>query len=338
MKKIIIFGATGSIGTSVLKVIKNNKDFKLVGFGYYANQTKAKKIQQQFHVKKMLQGDNPTKIDEFIKMTKPDLILNAVAGSFGIIFSYLAIVNKKTLILANKETLVCCGKQITSLAKKYKVKIYPVDSEHSAIYSLLQQKPKNKKIKEIIITASGGSFYDFSYKQLANVKYEQAISNPNWVMGEKVSVDSSTLINKAFEIVEAHWLFPNYKTTALLQRSSKVHGIIKFTDNSVDAYIAKADMCLSIKNALYEYKIDDHAHIFHYKSINDIEYELKPICYKYLKGYSYAKLMLENINSSLPAIINHADEKAIQLFKENKIKFLDIYKYIDSCVIKMNKK
>ncbi len=338
MKRLIIFGTTGSIGTSVLKVIKNNKDFKLVGFGYHVNQAKAKKIKQEFNVKNVLQGDNPTKIDQFIKRTNPDLILNAVSGSLGIIFSYLTIANKKTLILANKETLVCCGKQITSLAKKNKVKIYPIDSEHSAIYSLLKQKPKNKKIKEIIITASGGNFYNFSYKKLFNVKYKQAISNPNWVMGEKVSVDSSTLINKAFEIIEAYWLFPSYKTKALLQINSKVHGIIKYVDNSVDAYIAPADMCLPIKNALYEYKIDDSAHIFHYRTIKDIEYELKPISNKYLKGYSYAKLMLKNINSSLPAIINYADEKAIQLFKDNKIKFLDIYKYIDSCVIKMNKK
>lgn len=338
MKKIVIFGATGSIGTSVLKVIKNNKDFKLVGFGYYANQTKAKKIKQQFHVRNVLQGDNPSEIDKFIKITNPDLILNAVSGSLGIIFSYLTITNKKTLILANKETLVCCGKQIISLAKKNKVKIYPIDSEHSAIYSLLQQKPNDKKVKEIIITASGGNFYNFSYKKLINVKYKQAISNPNWVMGEKVSVDSSTLINKAFEIIEAYWLFPNYKTKALLQRDSKVHGIVKYTDNSIDAYIAQADMCLPIKNALYEYKIDDSSHIFHYKNIKDIEYELKPISNKYLKGYSYAKIMLKNINSPLPAIINYADEKAIQLFKDNKIKFLDIYKYIDNYIIKMNKK
>ena len=141
------------------------------GFGYYANQIKAKKIQQQFHVKNILQGDNPTNIDKFIKTTNPDLILNAVGGSLGIIFSYLTIVNKKTLILANKETLVCCGKQITSLAKKNKIKIYPVDSEHSAIYSLIKQKHKNKKIKEIIITASGGNFYNFSYKQLEDESF-----------------------------------------------------------------------------------------------------------------------------------------------------------------------
>ncbi len=334
MTKIVIFGATGSIGTSALKIIKNNKDFELVGIGYFTNKQRAKKIAREFNISNILQGNNANKIDNFLKTVEPDLVLNAVSGSAGVIFSYITIKNKKTLILANKETLVCCGKQIMSLAKQKHVKIYPIDSEHSAVYTLLKHKTNNKKIKEIIITASGGPFYNYKYKELLKIKYSQAIHNPNWVMGEKVSVDSSTMLNKSFEIIEAYWLFPHKKIIALLQPSSKVHALIKYIDNSVDAYISKSDMHIPIKNAIYQYKINDKKHIFHFENIKNIKYELKEINNKYLKGYSYAKLMLNNINTSLPAIINIADEKAIKLFKCNKISFLDIYKYIDGFIKK----
>ena len=336
MKKIVIFGATGSIGTSTLKIIKNNNDFKLVGIGYFSNKQKAKVIAKEFHVNNILQGSSTNKINKFLKKTKPDLVLNAVSGSSGIVFSFLTLINKITLILANKETLVCFGNKLMKIANKNNVKIFPVDSELSAIYSLLKYKHKNKKIKEIIITASGGNFYKYKYNQLLKVKYKDAISNPNWNMGEKVSIDSSTLLNKSFEIVEAYWLF-NQKVKALLQPQSKVHGIIKYNDNSVDAYIAECDMCLFIKNALYQYEINDQKYIYHYDNIRDIKYELKPISNKILKGYSYAKIMLDNINTSLPAIINVADEKLIKLFKSNKIKFLDIYKYIDNLIANFDK-
>ena len=198
MKKIIIFGATGSIGTSTIDIIRNNKDFQLVGISYLSNHQKAKQIVKEFNIKHVIVGNDFKAIDKLLKTTKPDLVVNAVSASDGLVFSYLTIINKIDLVLANKETLVCWGSKIKQLAIKNKVNIYPVDSEHSALYSLIKNKDKTKKTKELIITASGGMFYNSSYKQLNSVKYHDAINNPNWKMGEKISVDSSTLLNNKF--------------------------------------------------------------------------------------------------------------------------------------------
>ena len=192
MKKIVIFGATGSIGISALDIIRNNNDFQLVGIGYLSNHKRAKQIIKEFNVKHTIVGNDLKTIDKFLKKTKPDLALNAVSTSDGLVFSYLTIINKIDLALANKETLVCWGNKIKQLAVKYKVNIYPVDSEHSALYSLIKNRDKTKKVKELIITASGGMFYNSSYKELNNVKYQDAINNPNWKMGEKISIDSWT--------------------------------------------------------------------------------------------------------------------------------------------------
>ena len=338
MKKIIIFGATGSIGTSTIDIIRNNKDFQLVGISYLSNHQKAKQIVKEFNIKHVIVGNDFKTIDKLLKTTKPDLVVNAVSASDGLVFSYLTIINKIDLVLANKETLVCWGNKIKQLAIKNKVNIYPVDSEHSALYSLIKNKDKTKKIKELIITASGGMFYNTSYKQLNKVEYQDAINNPNWKMGEKISVDSSTLLNKAFEIVEGYWLFETKKIRALVQPQSAIHAMIVYDDNSVDAYIAKCDMKICIKNALYQYSIDDSKNIKHYKNINRINYQLFPIKNQYLKGYDYGKLMLSKINTSLPALINLGNEKAIKLFKDNKLKFLEIYDFIDEFIIKYKNK
>ena len=179
MKKIVIFGVTGSIGTSALDIIRNNKDFQLVGISYLSNHKKANQIIKEFNVRHVIVGNDYKSIDKLLKTTKPDLVLNAVSTSDGLVFSYLTITNKIDLVLANKETLVCWGKKIKELAIKNKANIYPVDSEHSALYSLIKNKDQTKKIKELIITASGGMFYNYSYKQLNDVKYTDAINNPN---------------------------------------------------------------------------------------------------------------------------------------------------------------
>ena len=338
MKKIVIFGVTGSIGTSALDIIRNNNDFKLVGIGYLSNNQRAKQIIKEFNVKQAIVGNDFRTIDKFLKITKPDLVLNAVSTSDGLVFSYLTIINAIDLVLANKETLVCWGNKIKQLAIKHKVNIYPVDSEHSALYSLIKNKDKTKKIKELIITASGGMFYNYSYKQLNNVRYQDAINNPNWKMGEKISVDSSTLLNKAFEIVEGYWLFGTKKIRALVQQHSAIHAMIVYDDQSIDAYIAKCDMRIFIKNAFYQYSIDDSKNIKHYDNINKIDYQLFPIQNQYLKGYDYAKLMLDNIKTSLPALINFGNEKTIKLFKNKKLKFLEIYEFIDEFITKYKNK
>ena len=330
--KILIFGATGSIGKQALDIISKSKNLTLCGFSYFHNEQLAGKIKTKYKVSKVLHSGNEKDIKKYIKETKPDLIVNAVVGFAGINYTLAAIESKIDLALANKESLVCSGKFINELIKKYKVNIYPIDSEHSALYQLLHHRWR-RPLFQAYITASGGPFWEYNKDQLDKVTFKQAIKNPNWKMGEKVSVDSATLINKAYETVEAYWLFNHIKVEALVQRKSLIHAFVQLENNELCVYEGKADMHWPIELALNKYACADN-NIKLYPTIEKVPYQLLPLKHKYLKGYNYAHMMLKDPTGPIPIIINAVDEEAIKFFKNKKIKFLDIYELIDKYINK----
>ena len=331
--KILIFGATGSIGKQALDIIDKSKNLGLCGFSYHNNDALARKIKNKYKVTSILKsGPNTSikEIKEIIKKVKPNLIVNAVVGFAGINYTLASIKCKIDLALANKESLVCAGQFIMPLAHKNKVHIYPIDSEHSALYQLLHRRWK-RPICFSYITASGGPFWEYDKQSLSKVTFKQAVKNPNWKMGERVSVDSATLINKAYERVEAYWLFNKIKVNALVQRKSLIHAFVQLDNNQLVVYTGKADMHWPIQLALNKYTCADN-NMKEYKCIEDVPYKLESLKHKSLKGYTYARMMLRRPCGPLPIIINAADEEAIRLFKAGKIKFLDIYKLIDKCI------
>lgn len=329
--KVLIFGGTGSVGIQTLKVLKSLKH-KIIAISFFNHNKLANKLKKQYHIEYLLDLKTLSinDVDQFIKQHHVDLIVNAISGLSGLNYSLLTIKNKIDLALANKESLVIAGQFLIPLAKQNNVNIYPIDSEHSALKCLID----NSKIpiKKYFITASGGKFFNYSYEQLKHIKYIDAITHPNWKMGNKITIDSSTLINKAFEIVEAYWLF-NKKVKVLLQPQSEIHALIINKHKNVDCFISKPDMKINIALAINKFK-NSNCYIQKFNSLKDINYKLFPFKHKYLIGYKYANLMLKHIKSSIPIIITVADEIAINLFQQNKIRFLDIYKYIDKTIKK----
>jgi len=263
MKRVIILGCTGSIGKSAIDVIKSMPgNFKIVALSAHSSEEELLKQAGAFGVKKLaLTGKNP--VDRSIEYYSPkglldmiadtdaDIVVNGVAGSEGLLPSVTSLESGKNLALANKETIVMAGSLITDIASKNNKKIIPVDSEHSAIFQLLQGK-KKEEIDEIVITASGGAFRDLPASELKNVKLEDALKHPNWSMGTKITIDSSSMANKGLEVIEAYQLFniPLCKIKVLIHPQSMVHSLVRTTDGSLYAQISKPDMRVPIQNAL----------------------------------------------------------------------------------------
>lgn len=335
--KILLCGATGSIGTQLLDVI--DKKQKIVGITFNKNINQAKKIIKQHNVKYFLcandkQYSNVNNIEELIKKSKPDLIVNAVVGIAGLKITIAALKAKIDLALANKESLVIAGKFVTQLAKKNKVKIIPIDSEHSSLYQLIKNR-NIKSIDQLIITCSGGSAYFKTNDELKKMNFNDIIKHPNWNMGYKISIDSATLINKCFEIVEAYWLFNTKKIKAVLHKESIVHAMIKNNDGSFFMNASYPDMKLPIKLAINNYQ-DIETNI---KNIdfNNLTLSFDEIDSKKHIPIKWAYQIIEDKNNVLGLIINAANEIAIDLFKYNKISFLEIIPFINQYIIKYKK-
>lgn len=246
--KVLLLGATGSIGRQTLKVIEKQKH-QLIGVSFFNNHLEGNKIIKKFKPKYYWSNKikNVSSITELIKKSNADIVVNAISGFAGIEPTINAIKNKNDIALANKESLVAAGDLIQKLLKTNKVNIYPIDSEHSAIY--LAQK--NKKINKIYLTASGGAVYN---KDLKNVKYEQLVKHPKWNMGEKITFESSLLINKAFEIIEAYWLFNTSKIVPLYHPQAIVHSMVECIDSTIYAIMSNPSMILPIQLALNKYQ------------------------------------------------------------------------------------
>ncbi|MDR2369773.1 MAG: 1-deoxy-D-xylulose 5-phosphate reductoisomerase [Mycoplasmataceae bacterium] len=323
--RVLILGATGNIGQQAITVIKK-LNYELVGISFNHNHELATQIKVPY---KYSPSDsihsNVRNFNELIKKSNPDIVVNAIVGFAGLNGTIAAIKQQRTLCLANKESLVVAGQFIMKLAKQNCVKIYPIDSEHASLYQIIHQT-RNEKFQKLYITASGGPFYKLPPSEWKNVTVKQAINHPTWKMGGKISIDSATLVNKCFEIVEAYWYFHTKKIEALYHPQSLVHAMVKYRHQKL-IFVSKPDMKLPIYQALTA---------FQHQSQNIVpcnqKYEMKKIDQKKWIPIQWASQILKNPCSSLPVIINAANEYAVYLFMKNLIKFDQIIPLITQCI------
>lgn len=349
MKNIVLLGASGSIGTQAIDVIKQHPElFNLIGISVNKNVDYVKELLTTFDsIKYVNLGDNcdasslenfdititygQPGLEQLASIDEADYILNAVIGFAGLAPSVSAIKAKKTLGLANKETLVCAGDIIMPLVEQYQAQLIPIDSEHSAIFQALRGE-SYEDIKRLILTASGGSFRDLSKEELANVTLEQALSHPTWSMGAGITIDSATMFNKALEIIEAHHLFNvDYdRIDVLIHPQSVDHSMVEFIDGSCIGQLSFPDMRIPIAYALsYPRRI----------SINikrDIM-EMGNLTFKKpdLERFSALKIAyaVGKQGHTYPTVLNAAKEEANNLFINNKIKFVQIETIIKEALI-----
>ena len=348
MKKIVILGSTGSIGTQTLEVIEEQKDdfttFGIVGGSNIDLLTEqALKYQPEWvgiydeSKYQELKNRLPESINivagergvfELVSHSGYQILVAAISGIAGLKSTIKGIEAGKVIALANKETLVAGGNLILDLVKKHNTCLLPVDSEHSAIFQCLNE---NRKLKKIILTASGGPFRDYSEAQLHKVTLEDALKHPNWSMGKKITIDSATLANKALEIIEAHYLFDcSYENIdVLIHKESIIHSMVEFVDTSILAQLGYPSMKLPIQFALSYPK----SLITHWKSL-----DLSQIgTLNFSKPKSYFKALSLGIEAgkkggSYPVVYNGANEKAVEFFLNRKIGFMEISQLIETAL------
>ncbi len=350
MKKISILGSTGSIGTQTLDVVRANKDkFEVVAISanssidllleqikefrpkYVAvyNENSAKKLKEMIpsNIKiEVLSGMEGLKI--ISSLNEIDVLLTAIVGMIGLVPTLCAIRNGKDIALANKETLVCAGSLVMSESKKYGVNILPVDSEHSAIFQCLNGE-QNKEIEKIILTASGGPFRGKQREELIHITKNEALKHPNWDMGRKISIDSSTLMNKGLEVIEAKWLFGLEPSDidVVVHPQSIIHSMVQFIDSSVMAQLGCPDMKLPIQYALsYPDRIVSDFDRLDLTKLMTLTFENPDMdtfpCLKL--AYDVLKM-----GGTYSAVLNSANEVLVNEFLEDKIGFYDIPYYIE---------
>lgn len=343
MRGVSLLGSTGSIGTQTLDVIRKNKDLKVVAL---AAGTRIKELADQIREfkpliactatkqgadeLKLLVSDIPVKIvygDEGLvesaTIESADVVVTAVVGMMGIIPTIEAIKAHKDIALANKETLVTAGHIIMKLAKEYNVNIYPVDSEHSAIFQALNGE-YHREVSKIILTASGGPFRGKKLKDLENVTLLDALNHPNWAMGKKITIDSSTMVNKGLEVMEAQWLFDVSvdKVQVVIQPQSIIHSMVEFVDGAVMAQLGSPDMRLPIQYALYyPHRRELYTQRIDFYELGKITFE-KPD-FDTFKGLKLAYESAQR-GGNIPTAFNAANELAVSWFLNQKIKYLDI--------------
>lgn len=342
MKNVILLGATGSIGSQVIDYILQNDEYSLYAIAFYKNIEKAKEIITNFkpkivscgspQIKKILETEFPSLKVVFgesalqtlaaLPVENP-IVVNALVGSVGLLPTIAAISAKRNVYLANKETLVIGGEIVMDLCKKNDVKIIPIDSEHSAIFQLIHEK-KHTEINKLYLTASGGPFLGLSKNELLNKTKDDALNHPTWKMGPKISIDSATLMNKGFEVIEAKYLFDINvdNIICLIHKESIIHSMVEFKDYSIFAQLGLPDMHLPIKYA-FDYPSHSSMEILKPLSFDEgITLSLKKVNDEY-KMINLAKEALKK-GGIYPAVLNAANEAAVELFLKDKIKFLDI--------------
>ena len=347
MKKIAILGSTGSIGTQTLDVVRGNKDIQVLGISAGRNILKLEEQVREFHPRLVAVWDEQAAKDlqiriadlpvevvsgmdgllQLARMDETDILVTAVVGMIGIRPTMEAICAGKDIALANKETLVTAGHLIMPLAKENGVQILPVDSEHSAIFQAIHGENK-KEIHKLLITASGGPFRGRKREDLQQVTVADTLKHPNWVMGQKITVDSATLVNKGLEVMEARWLFDMDldHIQVVVQPQSIIHSMVEFKDGAVMAQLGTPDMRLPIQYALYYPErryLDGERLDFH--KLRQITFE-EPDMDTFL-GLPMA-IQAAQAGGSMPTVFNAANELAVKLFLQEKIRFLDIYQII----------
>ncbi len=351
MKKISIIGSTGSIGTQTLEVCDNLENVQIMGLSANNNVKLAEEQIRKYNPKlfamvneeaakslKIAVSDTDTKVisgadcmSEISTMKEIDTVVTSVVGIAGLVPTMNAINNGVNIALANKETLVTAGSIVIDAAKKNNVSILPVDSEHSAIFQSIGNHSKND-INRLIITASGGSFYGKTADLLENVTVKEALNHPNWSMGQKITIDSATLMNKGLEVIEAHWLFDmDYDNIdVVVHRESIIHSLVEFKDMSVIAQLGLPDMKLPIHYALcYPERLQSDVKQLNLWDIGKLTFG-KPD-YDTFKCLPLA-ISAGRQGGTMPTVLNGANEVAVELFLKGKIKFNDIYRIVENAM------
>lgn len=351
MKNITVLGVTGSIGMQTVDVVKNHLDkFKIVAMsaGYNIKQVEeilemidveyvcvvqkkdAQYLQEKYPDLKVTYGQEG--LIKIATLPQIDIVLNAIVGFAGLVPTIEAIKAKKDIALANKETLVVAGHIITKLVKENNVRLLPVDSEHSAIFQSLNGE-KHQQIKRIILTASGGSFRDKSRDELIGVTVEEALNHPNWSMGAKITIDSATLFNKGLEVIEAKWLFDvSYdQIDVLIHPESIIHSMVEFVNTSVIGQLGNPDMRLPIQYAL---TYPDRDVLVNGESLDLAK--IASLTFKKPDLDRFKALALAykagRTGGSMPCVLNGANEMANELFRNNKIEFLQIEELVEKAL------
>ena len=343
MKKIAILGSTGSIGTQTLDVVRANDDLEVVGLAAGSNVELLEKQIREFHPKLVAVWKEEAARDlevrvrdldvkivsqmggliELARMEESDILVTAIVGMIGIRPTMEAILAGKDIALANKETLVTAGHLIMPLAKQFDVQILPVDSEHSAIFQALHGE-KREQVHKLLITASGGPFRGKKTADLKNVTLEDTLKHPNWVMGQKITVDSATLVNKGLEVMEARWLFDVDldHIQVVVQPQSIIHSMVEFKDGAVIAQLGTPDMRLPIQYALCypdrRFLKGDRLDFHMLKQITFEEPDRETF-----KGLPMA-IEAARAGGSMPTVFNAANEMAVKLLLQKKIRFVQI--------------
>ena len=351
MKKIAILGSTGSIGTQTLEIVRTNKDIKVTALAAGRNIDLLEKQIREFEPKlaavwsenlaselksrvRDMQVEVLSGMDGLLAVAaeqEAEILVTAIVGMIGILPTIEAIKAGKDIALANKETLVTAGHIIMPLAEQHHVSILPVDSEHSAIFQSLQGGQR-KALHKILLTASGGPFRGRKREELENIQVEDALKHPNWEMGRKITIDSSTMVNKGLEVIEAKWLFGVNvdQIQVVVQPQSIIHSMVEYEDVAVIAQLGTPDMKLPIQYALYyperRYLPGER---LDFGTLTQITFE-KPD----METFYGLKLAIEagKRGGSLPTVFNAANEKAVALFLDRKIRYLQIPEIIQECM------
>lgn len=347
-KTIAILGSTGSIGTQTLEVVRENGDITVAALSAGSNITLLEQQVREFSPR-LVAVWNPEKAAELktrladMKVTvvsgmegllelavleEVEILVTAIVGMIGIRPTMAAIEAGKDIALANKETLVTAGHLIMPLAKEKGVRILPVDSEHSAIFQAIQGSGR-KEIHKLLITASGGPFRGRKREELEHVQVEDALKHPNWAMGRKITIDSATLVNKGLEVMEARWLFDVDldHIQVVVQPKSIIHSMVEFVDGAVLAQLGTPDMKLPIQYALYyperRYLPGER---LDFSSLKEITFDNPDM--DTFKGLPLA-MQASRLGGSMPTVFNAANERAVAMFLNRQIGFLDIYRIIE---------
>ncbi len=348
--RITVLGSTGSIGTQTLEIAREYKGIKIEAMTAHSNTELLEKQAREFKPKTVCMTNEEKAADLKVRLADTDIkvlagdeglreaaatpsaktVVTAVVGISGLLPTIEAIKNGKNIALANKETLVTGGHIVTKLAKENNVKILPVDSEHSAIFQSLQGCRDRGEVKRILLTASGGPFFGKKRSELQNIKPEDALKHPNWNMGAKVTIDSSTLVNKGLEVIEAKWLFGTENIKVLVHRQSVVHSMVEFTDNGIIAQLGAPDMRLPIQYALtYPNRLPMKNNELDFTKYPSLTFEEPDTDTFYALKLAYSALRDGGIK---PTVFNSADEKAVELFLNGKISYLGITEAIEKAM------
>lgn len=333
MKNISLIGCTGSIGRQVIQTVERHPDkFRIVAMagGRQSGQFKSlvEKVKPDFFAVAESDKNGALAVASY---DKADVVFNAAGGFSGLEYSFEAVKAKKTLALANKETLVCGGSLLIPLAQKNGVEVIPVDSEHSAIWQCLAYD-RRAKVNRLVITASGGAFGDTPFEKLKDVTVEQALNHPTWKMGKKITIDSATLMNKGYEVIEAHELYgvPYENIETVIQPQSIVHSLVGFDDGAYLAQLSYPTMSVPIQLALtYPERFETGLRHMDFSKAFSIDF--RPLVRKNYPCFDIALTCGER-GGTAPCVLNAADEVAVNAFLEKKIAFTDIYRVIAETV------